>query len=368
MTIAVTLQLVGAWYLFSLHKRPKPTDASNNNYGYQSSGIISSSSSISSSSYMSSSGDSALIGKGVSVSIVVPIFNSTTFIKPCLESLFSQTLSDIEIIFVDDRGTDDSIQIIKNFTASHPNVKHVQVLRNPKNVGPGPSRNAGIEAASGEYVGFVDPDDWVSKDFYKILYNAATADKANPYDIVKGALICHAGNSNSYWPHGPIKVSGGRAPYVYESFRGQHFTGIFKRRLLAEHPDARYGNMLSGEDTLFLLKIGFYAKTFGFKRNAEYFYRIRSGSLSQIKESELFREYFKSLKEQLKFYFRHTKLADDTKDYILFQKSRTLDNIKGLEKLYSKDKSTDTLELIKNYTSLIDPINSYLNGSLVTLY
>ena len=97
----------------------------------------------------------------IKVSVIVPVFNARDYIIPCVESLVNQTLDDIEIIFVDDHGTDGSIIAVVQFLEGYAGRKQVRFVETPVNSGPGVARNVGIEAATGEYLAFVDCDDWV---------------------------------------------------------------------------------------------------------------------------------------------------------------------------------------------------------------
>ena len=113
------------------------------------------------------------------VSVVVPIYNVEPYLKKCVESLLSQTLEDIEILLVDDGSPDRCGEIADEYAAREPQVKAFH----QKNAGLGPARNTGIEHATGEYVGFVDSDDWVDSQMFERLYSAAAKCDA---DIVVG--------------------------------------------------------------------------------------------------------------------------------------------------------------------------------------
>ena len=113
------------------------------------------------------------------VSVVVPIYNVEPYLKKCVESLLSQTLEDIEILLVDDGSPDRCGEIADEYAAREPRVKAFH----QKNAGLGPARNTGIEHATGEYVGFVDSDDWVDSQMFERLYSAAAKCDA---DIVVG--------------------------------------------------------------------------------------------------------------------------------------------------------------------------------------
>ncbi len=103
------------------------------------------------------------------VSIIVPAYNTEKYIEKCLLSLISQSLREIEIIVVNDGSTDRTLEIIEKFVASDARVK-VLTQSNQKQ---GAARNRGSELATGEYIGFVDSDDWIDLDYFEKLYNAA---------------------------------------------------------------------------------------------------------------------------------------------------------------------------------------------------
>lgn len=103
------------------------------------------------------------------VSVIVPVYNSEKYLKDALDSLVNKTLKDIEIIIIDDASTDNSLNIINEYAKSYHNIK---VYHNNVNKGQGASRNIGIDAASGEYIGFVDSDDFIEKNMYETMYNS----------------------------------------------------------------------------------------------------------------------------------------------------------------------------------------------------
>jgi len=91
------------------------------------------------------------------VSIIVPIFNASDYLGRCVESLLKQTMKSLEIILVNDGSTDDSLQICHFYAKDD---KRIRVIDKP-NGGVSSARNLGLDVARGEYIGFVDPDDWV---------------------------------------------------------------------------------------------------------------------------------------------------------------------------------------------------------------
>ena len=103
------------------------------------------------------------------VSIIVPVYNEEEYVSTCLLSLINQTLDDIEIILIDDNSTDNSLNILLDYAKKYPNIK---VYHNEKNIGQGASRNRGLSLATGEYIGFVDSDDYIRNTMYEDMYKA----------------------------------------------------------------------------------------------------------------------------------------------------------------------------------------------------
>ena len=101
------------------------------------------------------------------ISIIVPVYNTEKYLSKCLNSLIKQTYKDIEIIVVNDGSKDKSLEIAKKFAKQDNRIK----VFNKENGGLSSARNFGIEKASGEYIGFVDSDDYIKENMFEILYN-----------------------------------------------------------------------------------------------------------------------------------------------------------------------------------------------------
>lgn len=112
------------------------------------------------------------------VSIVVPVCNVENYLRECLDSIVNQTLKEIEIICVNDGSTDNSLAILKEYAELDNRIKIIT----KKNTGYGHAMNLGIDAACGEYLGIVEPDDFIALNMYEELYQAAVSSTA---DIIK---------------------------------------------------------------------------------------------------------------------------------------------------------------------------------------
>lgn len=110
------------------------------------------------------------------VSVVVPIYNVEEYVGKCVESLINQTLQEIEIILVDDGSTDNSGNIAKEFAEKNPNkVKYYR----KENGGLSDARNYGMEYATGEYIAFLDSDDYIDRTAYEEMYNKAIEENSD---------------------------------------------------------------------------------------------------------------------------------------------------------------------------------------------
>lgn len=105
----------------------------------------------------------------VKVSIIVPVYNVEKYLKKCLESIINQTLKEIEIICINDGSRDKSLEILKKYANKDSRIKII----NKDNEGQSVARNIGIKEAKGEFLGFVDSDDWIDLDYFEKLYNTA---------------------------------------------------------------------------------------------------------------------------------------------------------------------------------------------------
>lgn len=129
----------------------------------------------------------------MNVSVIVPVYNVEEYLAPCLDSLVKQTLQDIEIIVVNDGSPDNSQEIIDRYVKKYPNLVKAMIKENG---GQASARNMALEIAKGEYVNFVDSDDWVKIDMYENMYKKAKEEDAdivvcNTTDYYKDYAVYH---------------------------------------------------------------------------------------------------------------------------------------------------------------------------------
>lgn len=117
------------------------------------------------------------------VSVIIPVYNSAPWLRRCLDTVCGQTLRDIEIIVIDDSSEDESVNIINEYIEED---SRILFIRNDNNKGVSYCRNTGINKSSGEYIAFIDSDDFIDSDFFEVLYS-----NNNCEDIIKGNILMY---------------------------------------------------------------------------------------------------------------------------------------------------------------------------------
>ena len=190
----------------------------------------------------------------ITVSVILPVFNVSPWISRCIESLKAQQQEGLEFIFIDDCSTDDSLEKIKSFADED---SRVRILNNNKNIGSGPSRNRGIDSARGEYLSFVDPDDWISQNFYTVLNEKAKETgsniiKGNREHVNKEGILLQTKDKNSV--NRRIEQGTKEEIPLYCLFTTEHHSAIYKSAFI-KRDSIRYGNARKSQDTTFLLRL-----------------------------------------------------------------------------------------------------------------
>lgn len=208
------------------------------------------------------------------ISVVLPCYNVEPYIGKCLDSLLAQTLSDIEIICVDDKSTDNTVSVINEYMARD---KRIKLISQPRNMGAGAARNTGRDVARGEYISFIDPDDWVDVDFYKELYKLASE---LGLDIAKSGMKYE--NVATGETH--ISTINQKIKNNYMFFYGEHHNAIYKLKFLNDNNIYYPTDVMTGQDVVFLSAVVLAKPKIAVTDNVFYHYFIeRPGSLDSRK-------------------------------------------------------------------------------------
>ena len=130
----------------------------------------------------------------IKVSVIIPVYNTAPYLERCLDSAINQTLKDIEIICVNDGSTDNSLKILQKYAKKDKRIKVVDLKTNR---GVSNARNIGISIAQGEFIGFLDSDDFIDPGWYENLYA-----QSEGYDFIRGVRLI----DGWYLPHKPYQV------------------------------------------------------------------------------------------------------------------------------------------------------------------
>ena len=240
------------------------------------------------------------------VSVVMPCYNVEKYIRQCIESLLHQTLSDFEIICVDDGSTDETVNIIKEYVAEDDRV----ILIEQKNQYAGVARNNGLEAASGEYVIFLDSDDFFAEEMLEKVSNAA--DENNAEVVVFGFKRYDEGKKDFFPKEELPKKEGIPEEAVFSALDATEnifkftnpapWTKLFRRSFVLE-TGLKFQALPNSNDFFFILAALSYAEKITVVREALTFYRVNmpnSTQGSKHKNPLCFLEAINALHENLK--------------------------------------------------------------------
>lgn len=215
------------------------------------------------------------------VSVIVPIYNAEKYLHICIQSILEQTLKDIEVILVNDGSTDNSSKIAEQFSRNDDRI----VFINISNQGASNARNIGIKEARGEYIGFVDSDDWIESTMFEELYISGSLHNC---DIVicdhefkyskNGVKRGYEVSQNTLLDRNKIEdeiLSG----IITGNFNTTCWDKIYKRELLIDNK-IYFKQLPKFEDLIFLMNVFSYAKRTFYIPRKLYNYRVVEGSLS----------------------------------------------------------------------------------------
>jgi glycosyltransferase involved in cell wall biosynthesis len=204
------------------------------------------------------------------VSIIVPVYNASSRLKICLDSLISQTLDEIEIITVNDASSDNSLEILKEYKINYPDLFVIVNLE--KNSGPGGARNNGIRVAKGEYIGFVDSDDTCSPGMFLKLYEKALEESADVADCDYYTCINSSMQpclSNRDDQVGQITIEKKKSLIQYT---GRMWTKIIRRGIFKDNSLSFPENVLYEDNELMPFLVTFIHKLAKVKEPLYYYY------------------------------------------------------------------------------------------------
>lgn len=292
-----------------------------------------------------------------SVSVIVPAYNEEKYIKKCVDSILNQTLKDIDIILIDDGSTDRTFEIMQEYSKKNKNIKAISLPHG----GVGIARNKGISLAKGEYIKFIDADDYINPNSLERMYKAA---KENDADIVRCSYSTIIG---------PLKLGDfhnyGRSDnHVINISKDKNFivretpsigNKLIKKELLK---DIRFGEGIKWEDLAITPALMAKSKNIYYMQDALYNYRFNLSTtvLDYLRKVHNIDDNFKAL-ELLKT--RMPKGFDEQyKSLFIIHTLYRLDEASHWIKCSKNEKE----ELIKRFVSILNELDSdWMNNEML---
>ena len=231
------------------------------------------------------------------VTIAIAVYNTEKYLSDCMDSVVNQTYQNLEIICVNDCSTDKSLEILEEYASKDSRVK---IITNEKNSGLGVTRNVGLDTAHGEYILFMDSDDWLDQTTCEKLFKKADENKA---DVVFYASYL-SGNSNVFMPNkcdlSYLQEDSERL-WLIKNSRQSTWSKFWSVSFLKEH-DIRFPDLRRAQDMLPHWLACIYAKYVGCLNEGLYFYRSNPYQVSKSDGSALLNcpIVFNSLENELK--------------------------------------------------------------------
>ena len=290
------------------------------------------------------------------VSVIIPVYNAEKYLVECFDSLVNQTIKDIQIIAVDDGSKDSSADICKEYSDKYDNFEYYY----KENGGSASARNYGLDYATGEYIGFVDADDWVEPHMYEKLYN--TAKENDDTDIVFCRVFedeCPGSNDYYFPDYGYYnkqqvleKILPYTVPFVtekgnYRSIRWCNWLRIHKKSIIDENNIRFFAGSRRCEDLGFTLECTMHADSFYYLNESLYHNRPNLESKSRNYSKQM----WKSIRALMMYFVEITKDYKDCDlkaciDYAVFYFcTMTIKN---------ELKNSNSSEMMKNISQVIN--------------
>lgn len=309
----------------------------------------------------------------IKVSIIVPVYNVEKYIERCLKSLVNQTMQEIEILIINDGTKDNSMDVCNKYAKLDDRIK----IYNKENEGLGLTRNYGIKRALGEYVCFVDSDDYVDVDMCQKLYNEA---KKNDADIVYGGIFYDNNNNKivkkpcvnnvTMWK-GKEKVKELLLDFIATKPKEKNDTimevsvwkALFKRKILVENNILFVSErQFISEDVIFDIDYFLHCKCIVAIPDCIYYYCLNENSLSKSFRSDRFKKVkilYEEICRKLSEHYDEDDVQLRTDRFLIARARSNAKKIVKHRKIIGNIKTNEALNEIINDEDLIKVLNRY---------
>lgn len=284
------------------------------------------------------------------ITVIVPVYNTEKYLRKCLDSICNQTYKNLEIVCVNDYSTDNSISVLNEYVAKDSRIK---IINHRENKGASAARNSGIDVSTGEYIYFVDSDDWLDLDYIENMYK--TIEKYHANMVLNTNILEEKCNKtkpfswNAYTKKLPEGEFLDKITAINES-QCMIWAHLYKREFLIKN-NLRFPEGYIHEDEYFSYVSKILSdKLFAFYGPA-YHYRQHSGSTMNLRHNKIY-HYVKTFSLIYDFYKAHKYLNANNKIKIF-----------RLNQMYKIETEQD-FHLVKNYVMHIH--DDFLEESLAS--
>ena len=302
------------------------------------------------------------MNKNPLLSIIVTVYNTEKYLSRCLETILNQSMNDYEVIIINDASPDNSDAIIQNRIGGLKNVKYCALK---KNIGVGNARNVGIKQSTGQYIGFVDSDDWIDSSFYEVMMQSI---------INNNTDVCISGIKTEiddvYFPRYRYKypfntVIDGKFALHSLTDMYNHDTRIspivnnkIYRKSLIKDNKLLFDKFRKSQDNYFSFMVLVYAEKISLVENTFYHYYQRTGSATSEFSKSYIDDYVFILNSLKATLLKRNIFSDFEQEYISYT-NRCITAL--INNLFSREQDEriqkDYLLYILNATTKILPIN-----------
>lgn len=308
----------------------------------------------------------------IKVSVIIPVFNMAPYLKSCLDSCLASTLQEVEFVCINDGSTDNSLQILQEYAEKDKRF----VIISQENSGQGIARNRALQKAKGEFIAFVDPDDFISPDLLKSAYEYA---KLHCADVVQFNYTEYREVSNKYKKINLCKKFKKEYGYdlktrkkynkkvvsrgLFYNLYNQVWNRIYRRDFILKN-DIHFATTRNGEDHLFTIGVLIHADEIYFLEDYLYTYRVRMGSMCHSWTDVDIDYTFENISQLLKYLHAHNlydKYSPQFSEYrvqVLFW-TRSRLSLEMIERYEMKVKETLTPDEFNCYAKLLSPQKSF---------
>lgn len=300
------------------------------------------------------------------ISVIVPVYNVREYVGKCLESICRQTYKNLEILIVDDGSTDGSGTICDEYAAKDPRIKVIHQA----NGGQSKARNTALDMAKGEYVGFVDSDDWIEPDMYECLFktlvdNHADISACSYFYVKDGKSEPHASGGRIYVYNAKDAV---RELFEDKTYKNFPWNKLFKRSLFDK---IRFpvGRLLEDIAVMYHLFAKAGCVSYIEKPLYYYYYRLGSSLNKKFYDARVELDYFLVRMDRSRFFFTYDrKLWKDSLKYLVRNGVQLID--RAFLNTANSENNARLIEICRKELSTIDmsnvPFYIGIKGWLVT--